>query len=133
MDTFYKRNLLTFHDLNNVTDINLSVNELSFYNIEKVEFNSVLLNNLVFKNLEMLRIYGEVKSIQIGLFKSFKKLNYFIMDPFFVRPLFHRQGADWLRDLNSDVYVVDIEKNRTQVEMFIKNNKWLMFNIDMNR
>ena len=131
IDTFYKRNLLEFHHLDNVTDINSSVKELFLYNTEKVEFNSVLLNNLVFKNVEMLGIYGELKSIQTGLFRSFKRLKYFIMDPFFIRPLFHRQGADWLRDLNSDVYV-DLE-NRSQIESLIKINKYLIFDIDMSK
>jgi hypothetical protein len=129
IDTFYKRNLLEFHHLENVTDINSWVINLFFYNTEKIDLNSVLLNNLVFKNIEMLGIYGEVKSIQTGLLRSFKKLKLFIMDPFFLRQLFHRKGADWLRDLNSDFYV-DLE-NRSQIESLMKANKWLIFDIDM--
>ena len=131
IDTFYKRNLLEFHHLDNTTNMNAWITNLFFYNTEKVEFNSRLLNNLVFKNVKMMGIYGEVKSIQIGLFRSFKKLRQLLMDPFFLRSLFHRQGADWLRDLNSDVYV-DLD-NRSQLESLMYMNKYIMFNIDMSK
>jgi hypothetical protein len=129
--TFYKRNILELYHLNNVTDINSFIKELNLYNMEKVELNSVLLNNLVFKHIEMLMINGEVKSIQAGLLRSYKRLKILIMDSFFLRPLFHRQGADWIRDLNTDVYL-DLE-NRSKIERLMNIKKYVMFNIDMSR
>ena len=131
MDTFYKRNMLEFHDLHNATDMKSLIQKVYFNNIEKVEFNSVLLNSLVFKNIEMLFIFGEVKFFEIGLFRSFKRLKLLVMNPFFLRPLFHRHGIDWLRDFNSDVYIADL-KNSSHIESLLLMKKEFFFNIDMN-
>jgi hypothetical protein len=49
IETFYKRNILEFHHLENVTDINSFIRELYFYNTEKIEFKSALLNSLLLK------------------------------------------------------------------------------------
>ena len=130
IDTFYKRNILEFHDLNKSININSSIVDVLFYNSEKVEFNSVLLNNLVFKNIIMMSIYGEVKFFEIGLFRSFKRLKLLVMDPFFLRPLFHRHSIDWLRELNSDVNITDL-KNASHIESLLIMKKEFSFLIDI--
>jgi hypothetical protein len=67
INTFYKRNILEFKNLDNLTDINSNVSIVKFYNVEKVEVNSNLLSKVAFKNIDTLGFYGEVKSIELGL------------------------------------------------------------------
>ena len=76
-NTFYKSNFPRFQPISNP-----SLNEntykiffvsLELVNMQNIELNSVILNDYLFSNLRSIRLFGDIVSIEKGLFKSFKE------------------------------------------------------------
>ena len=112
VNSFYKRNLLNFEkiiDTNNI-DIGSKISHLKLCNSIKIDIDSILMDKLVFKNLRILTLFGEISSIESGLFKNFKCLNHIYLYANYFQLLSHRRGIDWMFDLNSD-YSIDLLNN----------------------
>ena len=105
--------------------------------MQKIELNSIILNEFVFYGIEELSLYGDIVSIEKGLFKSFVNLNAIELDILTARKLFH-SGIDWVFDLNEDVNV-DINNNSSFNDSYwciilninsISNDKRTISNLD---
>ena len=118
-NTFYKSNFPRFQPINGSNTKTYLFNLLELINAQNIELNSVILNDFLFSNLRSLKLFGDIVSIEKGLFKSFKKLKQIALDLLSIRKLIQRQN-DWLFDLNSDINV-DIY-NYSLESPFIKND-----------
>ena len=104
-NTFYKSNFPRFFPISNFTydsryiDGNMGPRYISLINMQNIELNSIILNEYLFSRVQELRLYGDIVSIEKGLFKSFIDLVSLELDILSARKLFHR-GIDWLFDLN---------------------------------
>ena len=109
-NTFYKSNFPRFQPILNSTYMfNLSrkyifVANLDITNMQNIELNSDILDRFLFYNVYHLRLYGDIVSIEKGLFKSFKRLKVIHIDLLSIRKVMNR-GIDWIFDLNSDINV----------------------------
>ena len=114
-NTFYKSNFPRFQPISNHSLFEfISIIALDFNNMQNIELNSVILNEFLFSNIIQLRLFGDIVSIEKGLFKLFKKLQFIELDILSTRKLMHHIGIDWIFDLNSDTNVdinVDFNSN----------------------
>jgi hypothetical protein len=101
-NTFYKRNYPKFvsNFTFNKTGYDLVMPLMvDFINMQNIELNSVILNPFLFSNIYILRLFGDIVSIEKGLFKSFKTLRQIHLDMLSIKKLMHN-GIDWLLELN---------------------------------
>lgn len=126
INTFYKVNVLKFYRLEN-SSIKSMIQKLSIYDMEKIDIDSSLLNDRVFENIKSLTIGGEVISIELGLFKSFKSLTSIFFQAHYIRRLFHR-GIDWIQDLNCDLSV-DLTTANKSLNL---SDKYITLNLVIN-
>ena len=112
VNSFYKRNVLNFEQLidANNSDIDSKIVHLNLYYFIKIDIDSRLMNKLVFKNIRILTLFGEISSIESGLFKNFKHLKHIYLYADYFQLFSHRLGIDWMFDLNSD-YSIDLLSN----------------------
>ena len=150
-NTFYKTNFPRFFPILNSSfklkfnyhdsrySIDSWIRSLNFINMKNIELNSVILNENLFFGIDELRLYGDIISIEKGLFKSFKYLKSIELDILSIRKLFHH-GIDWVFDLNEDVNV-DIHNISSFNDSFIcvniyinsiSNDRWTTPSLDFN-
>ena len=106
-NTFYKTNFPRFLPISNSSfykSYNFSIFSLHLVNMQNIELNSAILNDFLFYRLNELKLYGDIVSIEKGLFKPFKNLKNTEIDITSTRKLFHR-GIDWVFDFNADTNV----------------------------
>ena len=113
--SFLEKNSFSFQSLINQTaeaDINSKIFQF-IISVYRTDLNANLLNHLVFKRLKVLDINGQLNSIQVDLFKSFKELKMLRLRSENIKKLFSRQN-EWLEYLNYDVSVnaFDDQENR---------------------
>ena len=124
INTFYKKNYLKFYRNNN-TDMNFlnaNVDELWTYNNVKIDIDSnSFIDKYVFHNVKKLAIFGEINSIEKGIFKSFKQLRNVYLDIIFFGKL-SRKGTEWISSINFDLHVnisnkseFDLNMNKTRM------------------
>lgn len=104
VDTFFKSNVLKFSEQTD-TSLNSNISSLVLRKFYLIDIDQRLLDVNVFENLIFLQFYGEIASIERGLFKSFRSLKVLTISALFYHQLARRKGIDWLHDLNSDVRV----------------------------
>lgn len=104
IETFYKKNILTFLDdlPDDVTDINATLNDVTFSACEKITVNKRIINPLVFNRTRSLKFIGEIRAIESGTFKSLAYLNTITFEAAYWRKMI-QHGADWIRDLCPEV------------------------------
>lgn len=107
VNSFHKKNILRFstdrpqsHD-----SINSSVQILALVKFDKIDLDETLLERQVFENLIKIVLIGEIASIQLDLFKSFRHLRTLTLHGLFYPKLARQRGLAWMRDLNSHVRV----------------------------
>ena len=123
-NTFYKRNYPRFLPIPNTMLLNASYNfsfiiELDLLNMQNIELNSEILNRFLFKDIYVLRLFGDIVSIEKGLFKSFKNLTIIHIDLLSIRKIMYN-GNDWLLDLNSEIKV-DLNNNNSLLDASYKD------------
>lgn len=103
-NTFYRSNYPKFIPMNNTFEfMNYSSPFLlDLIDMQNIELTSTILDRTVFKDLFTLRLFGDIKSIQSGLLKSFRSLKIIHLDTKSIKRLFHN-GIDWMFDLNPDI------------------------------
>ena len=119
-DTFYKRSILSIEN-RTFDDLNTIIRTL-YLIAENININSNLLNQLVFQNLTKVMIAGPIKIIDRNTFirlKSLRSIMFFTQN---FRDTIHRNGIEWIRDLNSHLNVnlsslEDIENNYGKAKM----------------
>lgn len=107
IDTFYIQNILRFVQLKDselAELVHTSIQDISFRQLDSVNIDSRILHTTLFINLEKLELFGDVISIQTGLFRAFKSLKKIVFGNSNTRKLFQR-GIDWMIDLNSEIRV----------------------------
>lgn len=110
VNTFYKKNVLKFEDLNYTASLNSRIKKLQFNNVHDIVLDLDLLNPLVFSETISIIIQSRsLNSINEETFRYFKKLLIFELNPTIFRKINHRQGINWIRNINYDVRV-DLNK-----------------------
>ena len=120
VDSFYKRNTLTF--TNDVfVDLNSTVFQMQLSKVENIKLDSNFLNPSVFRNLLSLHIYGSVKSIDTSLYKTIEYLRLINFAPLYFRKLMHENGIDWIKEANNNIKSVDLKNFSQLYESLIEN------------
>lgn len=108
VNTFYKKNVLRFsndyQEESSRTKLITSFSNIILEHLVDIDINSTILHPLVFGHVRVIELYGEVRSIQVGLFKSFKTLRTIRFRISCARRLFHR-GIEWINELNARTHV----------------------------
>lgn len=137
VDTFYRRNVLSFdknnnnnNSHNNFSSYFIVISDLYLPYVLNIDLNEALVDPSVFKFTRSMTFSGEIASIREGLFKSFTSLDTLTFDAFFWRRLAHKQRFDWLNnDLNNrvtNVNVDDLSQSTTSIRDELKDRYFLL-------
>jgi hypothetical protein len=86
--------------------INSHIRELCLDDCYNINLDSSLFEEHVFKEVNYFEINsGHLNSIQVDLFRSFKRLKTVSLEPHLLRNLIVKQGIEWMTYLNNDVNV----------------------------
>jgi hypothetical protein len=110
-DTYFKTNLIRFQQ-SKYESINSSVTYFVLDEFYDIDLDSNIMNKNVFEKVNNVWIFGELRSIENDLFKSFRNIRYI-----FLYRILHAQGNGWIRYINSDLNVnlsncTQIDENR---------------------
>ena len=123
-DTFYKRNILAFEN-RTFEHLNSTINQLFLIKIEHINIDSNLLNPSVFQDLNLISFSGAVNTIDGNSLNALKSLNQIYFSKNYYRDMIHKNGIEWIRDLNSDL---DVNwSNFTELQYRYYNNKRQIF------
>ena len=103
VDTFYKRNILTFENqiFNN---LNSTIKYISIH-AENVNIDSSLLHPSVFKRTVEFHLYGKLNRIDEGSIGALKSLNRIIFSKEYFRDMIHKNGIKWISGFNPNLRV----------------------------
>ena len=105
MDTFYKTNALQFTN-ETFGNLNSQISRLYMLQVINLNLDSNLLNPSVFENIKKITIeFGTLRSIDGRIFKTLKELTAIEMEERIFRKINHRQGIEWIKQINREVYV----------------------------
>ena len=107
MNSFMKKNVISFTMNNNISSENLNSNifYVYIYLSDNIDLDEKLLNQLVFSSMRSFVTYSSVRRIDTDIFSYFKRLNLIQFESFYLRKLMHLNGIEWIRSLNRDVKV----------------------------
>ena len=101
VDSFYKKNVLKFTD-DKFHDIHSTIEHLSLQRVENINLNLELLNPYVFSKLVQILILGAVKTVDRHLFRNLASLRSISFHSVHFRKLIHRNGIDWIKEINEE-------------------------------
>ena len=131
INTFFKKNYLSFSTLNNsdIDFLHANIEMLKTYDSEKINIDSnSFLNKYVFHNLIALWLMGEINSIEKDTFKSFKQLRTIYFETTFFGKL-SRKGIEWISSINFDLNVN--LSNRSELDLYAKQAKFINLQINL--
>ena len=106
VDSFYKTNVLTFSSDYNFSSLNSKIAYIDLSNAQNIVLDFNIFNPSVFDETTHLIIYsGSLNSINEKFFQVLKKIRIIIINPTIIRKINHKQGLQWIRNINSDVNV----------------------------
>ena len=124
IDTFYKRNVLSFSDSGErFDDLNSTIRMVQFAQVENIKLGLELLNPFVFANLELIFISGFVDVISLNLFDELKSLKMINFESTYFRKLMHKNGIDWIKRINRDL---NVSLNSNQLNSDFSNRSRLI-------
>ena len=126
INRFYKVNFIRFLDYSN--SMNSSIYFVTFTDIDGINIDRNFLNANLFNNTELIEIFGRIPSVQVDLFSApnFSKLKKITIGLQFFHPLIHKQGIEWIRYINNDLYY-NFSVNLTSYEKSRKKDLLLAF------
>ena len=104
-NTFFKRNLLNIENRTFDGGLNSKIEYLNIKKEENLNIDSNLLNPSVFRKLNIFQISGPVNTIDGKSFKALKNLKEIRFSKTDFRDMIHKNGIEWMRDLNSGLNV----------------------------
>lgn len=133
VNTYFKRYMVTFTDLQSsnedtLLDYNLRIGTLRVINSYNIDLNSKFLNKYLFANTGVILFDCNFNSIQVDVFKPFKKLKRIDFDTVYMLEFIRKNGIEWIKSINSDVNVnmtnIDelSEYNHRIVNIFMRLN-----------
>ena len=128
VDSFYKKNTLTFHsqdDDDDDDDLNSRIYTVEMEKVENIDLNTNLLNPSVFRYITRINIYGSVNSIEKSLFRRFTHLREINFQVAYFRKFIHKNGIEWISEINRDIYVDIGLWNSSQLDMYSSSVKFL--------
>ena len=102
--SFHKINVFKFSEIS-FPNLNSNIKRVSFYGLENIDLDSSILNKHVFQNIEKIWLIGHIKSIQVDIFKSFKKIKTLTIQIADIRRFFHSNSIEWIKNLNGEINV----------------------------
>ena len=103
-NTFYKNSMITFSNDTSNRELNSFIKRL-FLRQMHINLDLNLLHPKVFQNLLRLSIgVGSLNSIDGEIFKHLKNLLSIEIYPFILRKINHKQGINWIRQMNHGMY-----------------------------
>jgi hypothetical protein len=136
VDTFYKINIVKF---SNETFNRFESNIYSFFlkKVHNINLDLNLLNPLVFKNTKSITISSSsLNSIHEGVFKILNKLSEIQINSFIFRKINHKQGIEWIKQLNHGINVNlshFIPENISHKEIKLLGSHESQYKIPVNR
>ena len=103
VDTFYKRNILTFEN-QTFDDLNSTIKYLNIH-AENVNIDSSLLHPSVFERTEEIHLYGKFNKIDGSTIGALKSLNRIIFSKEYFRDIVHKNGIKWMSGFNANLSV----------------------------
>lgn len=126
IDTFYKRNVLSFLDSGERFDyLNSTIRMVQLAQVENIKLDLVLFNRFVFANLELIFISGFVDIVSLDLFDELKLLKMINFESTYFRKLMHTNGIDWIKRINRDLNV-SLNINSSQLNVDFSNRSKLI-------
>lgn len=106
-DTFFKKNLLTFEssNLSQGLFLNSSVRNFLASNCFGIKLDSNFLNPSILSDCESYVFDCHFNSIQIDVFRPFRKLGVLMFNPIYLIELIRNHGIEWIKEINSDLNV----------------------------
>ena len=105
LDTFYKRNVFSLSN-ETLPKLNSTIISLELHNLHSINLDSNLLNPSVFKKLTTISILsGSLNSIDQEIFKHLNSLQSIYLSSIVFRKINHKQGINWIKQINFDVNV----------------------------
>ena len=105
-NTFYKQSILTISNDTYNRDLNSFIGSISLQQIHNINLDLSLLHPKVFKNLSEITIgEGSLNSIDGQIFVHLKNLLMLIINPIIMRKINHKQGIQWIRQMNYGTHV----------------------------
>ena len=100
VDTFYKRNVLSF--TNEIySSLKSNIEHLQLHKVQNINLDLKLFNPSVFnKSLQIDIQSGSLNSINGEIFRNLKQLLFFKINPIILRKINHKQGIEWIRQWN---------------------------------
>ena len=126
VDTFYKRNFLSFQN-QTYGYLRSIITFLELHKIQNLNLDLKFLHPSVFSQTKCIIIgSASLNSIDIEIFRSLKELLIFEIDPIIFRKINHKQGVEWIRQWNLGVNVnlTKMRENilRSQIYLNISKN-----------
>lgn len=139
VDSFYKRSVLTFIELN-FTRFNLGSNieSILLFNAQNIALDLTLLNPLVFEKTEKISVFNRLlNSISQELFKHLKNLFVIELNPMIFRKINKKQGINWIKNINNHVNFNidnlndnDIDKVHPKIIQLLAEKNYLVIIMD---
>ena len=107
IDTFYKKNVLTFSNEVN-TELNSKITRLNFIDSVNINLDLNIIHPSVFnytKEIFIINNYNSLNSISGDIFEHLKNLKTISLNGFIFRKISHKQGIKWIRQWNNDLNV----------------------------
>ena len=105
-NTFYKQSILTISNGTYNRALNSFIREIWLQKIQNINLDLSLLHPKVFENLSIITIgEGSLNSIDEGIFMYLKNLIGFNIHLIIIRKINHKQGIQWIRQMNYGINV----------------------------
>ena len=99
-DTFYKKNVLKFSN-EAFQKLNSTITSLGLFKVQNINLDLSLVHPSIFKNLQIMYFTsGTFNSINGEIFKTLLQLRFLHMDPSIFRKINHKQGIEWIKQIN---------------------------------
>ena len=127
IDTFYKTNVLSFSNETFPT-LNSKIIQLSLYRINSIKLDLNLVHRSVFNVTSVISINGgSLNSISEKIFRHMINLSNFKIYSRTFRKINHKQGIEWIRQMNYDLNVnfsnlTIVEDNKMKYKTIFLNN-----------
>ena len=116
VNTFYKKNVLTFSQLNSSKYVvNSDIKMLVLNKIQEIDLDLQLLNPLVFRQLHLIYATGSIRYIDKNVFKSFENLECINFETDHFRKIVHNSRIEWIKSINQNVKINMTGNIRQQV------------------
>lgn len=127
-NSYFSRRLIEFSN-ETFADLNSTIIQLEI-RIENVEIDFRLIHPSVFQETKFIYVLNQVKSIHTDFFLNLTNVKNILFDSTYFRSLIHRQGIEWIRNINKNLDVNISDWN--ELKMHIKQAFFMIIDFQNN-